>query len=276
MATNENNLDTIDPIKETQTKTADETNLANSAEEQHKNTYSQDERMVLKAPMFAKEAISHRNKILGIKKESREDPSLKVKYLPKHIREKQAKLEQEFIKEGLVEVKVQEPNLSDDPSNNENLSSLYLKSQAYKHKMNAEKNVIKQKIARNLKLFFIIIIAFIGFYLYNNSNFFDNQNSSLKQVQAQLPLKLDPSTTLTEVRVEKDVLLLGLVKSKDAFANLHDLDKAVDLYLHSASLKLCKIPFILDIIKSGKNLKINLQYEEKTYQVEIMSDKCSL
>ncbi|HAO90878.1 MAG TPA: hypothetical protein DCQ86_00575, partial [Succinivibrio sp.] len=103
MATNENNLDTIDPIKETQTKTADETNLANSTEEQHENTYSQDERMVLKAPMFAKEAISHRNKILGIKKESREETSLKVKYLPKHIREKQAKLEQEFIKEGLVE-----------------------------------------------------------------------------------------------------------------------------------------------------------------------------
>ncbi len=276
MATNENKQDTIDPIKETQTKTADETNLANSTEEQHENTYSQDERMVLKAPMFAREAISHRNKILGIKEESRNVSSLRVKYLPKHIRDKQEKLEQEFIKEGLVEGSVQGSNLNEEPSNNENLSSLYLKSQAYKNKMNAEKNVIKQKIARNLKLFFIIIIAFIGFYLYNNSNFFDNQNSSLKQVQAQLPLKLDPSTTLTEVRVEKDVLLLGLVKSKDAFANLHDLDKAVDLYLHSASLKLCKIPFILDIIKSGKNLKVTLQYEDKTYQVEIMSDKCSL
>ena len=276
MATNENNLDTIDPIKETQTKTADETNLANSTEEQHENTYSQDERMVLKAPMFVKEAISHRNKILCIKEESKNVSSLRVKYLPKHIRDKQEKLEQEFIKEGLVEGSVQGSNLNEEHSNNENLSSLYLKSQAYKNKMNEEKNVIKQKIARNLKLFFIIIIAFIGFYLYNNSNFFDNQNSSLKQVQAQLPLKLDPSTTLTEVRVEKDVLLLGLVKSKDAFANLHDLDKAVDLYLHSASLKLCKIPFILDIIKSGKNLKINLQYEEKTYQVEIMSDNCSL
>ncbi len=272
MATNENNLETTESVKTTEAKAEGDTNLANITYEQHKNTYSQDERMVLKAPMFAKEAISHRNKILGIKKESREDPSLKVKYLPKHIREKQAKLEQEFIKEGLVEGEVQESNLNDDP----NLSSLYLKSQAYKHKMNAEKNVIKQKIARNLKLFFIIIIAFIGFYLYNNSNFFDNQNSSLKQVQAQLPLKLDPSTTLTEVRVEQDVLLLGLVKSKDAFANLHDLDKAVDLYLHSASLKLCKIPFILDIIKSGKNLKINLQYEEKNYQIEVLSDKCSL
>ncbi len=276
MATNENKQDTIDPIKETQTKTADETNLAKSTEERHENTYSQDERMVLKAPMFAREAISHRNKILGIKEESRDVSSLRVKYLPKHIRDKQEKLEQEFIKEGLVEGSVQGSNLNEEPSNNENLSSLYLKSQAYKNKMNAEKNVIKQKIARNLKLFFIIIIAFIGFYLYNNSNFFDNQNSSLKQVQAQLPLKLDPSTTLTEVRVEQDVLLLGLVKSKDAFANLHDLDKAVDLYLHSASLKLCKIPFILDIIKSGKNLKVTLQYEDKTYQVEIMSDKCSL
>ena len=98
MATNENNLETTESVTATEAKAVAETNLANSADEQQKNTYSQDERMVLKAPMFAKEAISHRNKILGIKKESREDPSLKVKYLPKHIREKQAKLEQEFIK----------------------------------------------------------------------------------------------------------------------------------------------------------------------------------
>ena len=138
MATNENNLETTGSVKTTEAKAVGETNLANIAYEQQENTYSQDERMVLKAPMFAKDAISHRNKILGITKESREAPSLKVKYLPKHIREKQAKLEQEFIKVGLVEGEVQEPNFNDDPSNNENLSSLYLKSQAYKNKINAE------------------------------------------------------------------------------------------------------------------------------------------
>ena len=120
MATNENNLETTESVKATEVKAEGDTNLANNAEEQNKNTYSQDERMVLKAPMFAKEAISHRNKILGIKKESREDPSLKVKYLPKHIREKQAKLEQEFIKEGLVEGKVQEHKQKKNPRNNEN------------------------------------------------------------------------------------------------------------------------------------------------------------
>lgn len=79
------------------------------------------------------------------------------------------------------------------------------------------KKAVLAKISKNLKLFLIIIIAFAGYYAYNEYTRSDEE-LSVSAIQAKLPLKLDLYTTLQKVSLDDNSLDLEVVKAKRVFS----------------------------------------------------------
>ena len=260
----------------------------------------------LAGPSLIYEALDHVRRLNGTKPISK---PLKVRFLPDDVNERLKDLEEEFENERMSEDK----KLSDNNSNsqdeiNENSRSyiekgeihnidlqkyksfkdlhigskagnkvdeslFYKKAMQHVNRMNNEKKAVLAKISKNLKLFLIIIIAFAGYYAYNEYTRSDEE-LSVSAIQAKLPLKLDLYTTLQKVSLDDNSLDLEVVKAKESFQDIKDLESALNVYIQSASSNFCKNPLFSDMIKKGRRISVLLKSDDDSFSREFVVSHC--
>lgn len=291
-------LSSKDTLKDSDVLVDDESN-----KEQHKkeNPYEN-----LAGPSLIYEALDHVRRLYGTKPISK---PLKVRFLPNDVKERLKDLEEEFENERMSEDK----KLSDYNSNsqdeiNENSRSyiekgeihnidlqkyksfkdihigskagnkvdeslFYEKAMQHVNRMNNEKKAVLAKISKNFKLFLIIIVAFAGYYAYNVYTRSDEE-LSVSALQAKLPIKLDSYTTLQKVSLDDNSLNLEVIKSKESFQEIKDLDSALNVYIQSASSNFCKIPLFSDMIKKGRRISVLLKSDDDSFSREFVVSHC--
>ena len=291
-------LSSKDTLKDSDALVDDESN-----KEQHKkeNPYEN-----LAGPSLIYEALDHVRRLYGTKPISK---PLKVRFLPNDVKERLKDLEEEFENERMSEDK----KLSDYNSNsqdeiNENSRSyiekgeihnidlqkyksfkdihigskagnkvdeslFYKKAMQHVNRMNNEKKAVLAKISKNFKLFLIIIVAFAGYYAYNVYTRSDEE-LSVSALQAKLPIKLDSYTTLQKVSLDDNSLNLEVIKSKESFQEIKDLDSALNVYIQSASSNFCKIPLFSDMIKKGRRISVLLKSDDDSFSREFVVSHC--
>lgn len=260
----------------------------------------------LAGPSLIYEALDHVRRLNGTKPISK---PLKVRFLPDDVKERLKDLEEEFENERMSEDK----KLSDNNSNsqdeiNENSRSyiekgeihnidlqkyksfkdlhigsktgnkvdeslFYKKAMQHVNRMNNEKKAVLAKISKNFKLFLIIIVAFAGYYAYNVYTRSDEE-LSVSALQAKLPIKLDSYTTLQKVSLDDNSLNLEVIKSKESFQEIKDLDSALNVYIQSASSNFCKIPLFSDMIKKGRRISVLLKADDNSFNKEFVVSNC--
>ena len=260
----------------------------------------------LAGPSLIYEALDHVRCLNGTKPISK---PLKVRFLPDDVKERAKALEEEFGKERISENK----KTSDDNSNsqdeiNKNSRSnmekeeihnidlqkyksfkdihiggkvgnkvdeslFYKKAMQHVNRMNNEKKAVLAKISKNFKLFLIIIVAFAGYYAYNVYTRSDEE-LSVSALQAKLPIKLDSYTTLQKVSLDDNSLNLEVIKAKESFQNIEDLESALNVYIQSASSNFCKIPLFSDMIKKGRRISVLLKSDDDSFSREFVVSHC--
>ena len=291
-------LSSKDTLKDSDALVDDESN-----KKQHKkeNPYEN-----LAGPSLIYEALDHVRRLNGTKPISK---PLKVRFLPDDVQERLKDLEEEFENERMSEDK----KLSDNNSNsqdeiNENSRSyiekgeihnidlqkyksfkdlhigskagnkvdeslFYEKAMQHVNRMNNEKKAVLAKISKNFKLFLIIIVAFAGYYAYNVYTRSDEE-LSVSAIQAKLPLKLDLYTTLQKVSLDDNSLNLEVIKAKESFQDIKDLESALNVYIQSASSNFCKIPLFSDMIKKGRRISVLLKSDDDSFSREFVVSHC--
>lgn len=260
----------------------------------------------LAGPSLIYEALDHVRRLYGTKPISK---PLKVRFLPNDVKERLKDLEEEFEKERMSENK----KPSDDNSNSQveiNKNSIsymekeeihnidlqkyksfkdihignkagnkvdeslfYKKAMQHVNRMNNEKKAVLAKISKNFKLFLIIIVAFAGYYAYNVYTRSDEE-LSVSAIQAKLPLKLDSYTTLQKVSLDDNSLNLEVIKAKESFQDIKDLESALNVYIQSASSNFCKIPLFSDMIKKGRRISVLLKSDDDSFSREFVVSHC--
>lgn len=291
-------LSSKDTLKDSDALVDDESN-----KEQHKkeNPYEN-----LAGPSLIYEALDHVRRLYGTKPISK---PLKVRFLPNDVKERLKDLEEEFENERMSEDK----KLSDYNSNsqdeiNENSRSyiekgeihnidlqkyksfkdihigskagnkvdeslFYEKAMQHVNRMNNEKKAVLAKISKNFKLFLIIIVAFAGYYAYNVYTRSDEE-LSVSALQAKLPIKLDSYTTLQKVSLDDNSLNFEVIKSKESFQEIKDLESVLNVYIQSASSNFCKIPLFSDMIKKGRRISVLLKSDDDSFSREFVVSHC--
>ena len=115
-------------------------------------------------------------------------------------------------------------------------------------RLNNEKKLLL-KIRRNFRLFIIIILAFAGYYAYSVYTSRDDVTGTLDKIRATLPVKLDNTTTLTDINRVENTLYLKVVKLKDSFDGSQTLNE-------------------------GTAIKVELLSEDNSTLKEFTVDKC--
>lgn len=260
----------------------------------------------LAGPSLIYKALEHVRRLNGTERISK---PLKASYLPDEIKSRLKDLEEEFEKERMSENK----KPSDDNSNSQdeiNKNSIsymekeeihnidlqkyksfkdihignkagnkvdeslfYKKAMQHVNRMNNEKKAVLAKISKNFKLFLIIIVAFAGYYAYNVYTRSDEE-LSVSALQAKLPIKLDSYTTLQKVSLDDNSLNLEVIKAKESFQDIKDLESALNVYIQSASSNFCKIPLFSDMIKKGRRISVLLKSDDDSFSREFVVSHC--
>lgn len=291
-------LSSKDTLKDSGALVDDESN-----KEQHKkeNPYEN-----LAGPSLIYEALDHVRRLYGTKPISK---PLKVRFLPNDVKERLKDLEEEFENERMSEdKKLSNYNSNSRDEINENSRSyiekgeihnidlqkyksfkdihigskagnkvdeslFYEKAMQHVNRMNNEKKAVLAKISKNFKLFLIIIVAFAGYYAYNVYTRSDEE-LSVSAIQAKLPLKLDSYTTLQKVSLDDNSLNLEVIKAKESFQDIKDLESALNVYIQSASSNFCKIPLFSDMIKKGRRISVLLKSDDDSFIREFVVSHC--
>lgn len=284
-----------------ETSHSEESNLLNSAFSLSKTVSNADNLKKenpyenLAGPSLIYKALEHVRRLNGTERISK---PLKASYLPDEIKSRLKDLEDTFEQEGLLEnSKLQDEKvISENPNglspsntdlNSDRYKSLkgvqfgrnaddslfYKKAMQHVNRMNNEKKAVLAKISKNLKLFLIIIIAFAGYYAYNEYTRSDEE-LSVSAIQAKLPLKLDLYTTLQKVSLDDNSLDLEVVKAKESFQDIKDLESALNVYIQSASSNFCKIPLFSDMIKKGRRISVLLKSDDDSFSREFVVSHC--
>ncbi len=284
-----------------ETSHSEESNLLNSAFSLSKTVSNADNLKKenpyenLAGPSLIYKALEHVRRLNGTERISK---PLKASYLPDEIKSRLKDLEDTFEQEGLLEnsklqdEKVISENPNDLSPSNTDLNSdrykslkgvqfgrnaddslFYKKAMQHVNRMNNEKKAVLAKISKNLKLFLIIIIAFAGYYAYNEYTRSDEE-LSVSAIQAKLPLKLDLYTTLQKVSLDDNSLDLEVVKAKESFQDIKDLESALNVYIQSASSNFCKIPLFSDMIKKGRRISVLLKSDDDSFSREFVVSHC--
>lgn len=284
-----------------ETSHSEESNLLNSAFSLSKTVSNADNLKKenpyenLAGPSLIYKALEHVRRLNGTERISK---PLKASYLPDEIKSRLKDLEDTFEQEGLLEnsklqdEKVISENPNDLSPSNTDLNSdrykslkgvqfgrnaddslFYKKAMQHVNRMNNEKKAVLAKISKNLKLFLIIIIAFAGYYAYNEYTRSDEE-LSVSAIQAKLPLKLDLYTTLQKVSLDDNSLNLEVIKSKESFQDIKDLESALNVYIQSASSNFCKIPLFSDMIKKGRRISVLLKSDDDSFSREFVVSHC--
>ena len=284
-----------------ETSHSEESNLLNSAFSLSKTVSNADNLKKenpyenLAGPSLIYKALEHVRRLNGTERISK---PLKASYLPDEIKSRLKDLEDTFEQEGLLEnsklqdEKVISENPNDLSPSNTDLNSdrykslkgvqfgrnaddslFYKKAMQHVNGMNNEKKAVLAKISKNLKLFLIIIIAFAGYYAYNEYTRSDEE-LSVSAIQAKLPLKLDLYTTLQKVSLDDNSLDLEVVKAKESFQDIKDLESALNVYIQSASSNFCKIPLFSDMIKKGRRISVLLKSDDDSFSREFVVSHC--
>ena len=87
-------------------------------------------------------------------------------------------------------------------------------------------------------------------------------------------MKLDNTTTLTDINRVENTLYLKVVKLKDSFDGSRTLNEAVDSYAKTASKNFCSIEFFNSLITGGTAVKVELLSEDNSTLKEFTVDKC--
>lgn len=133
-----------------------------------------------------------------------------------------------------------------------------------------------QRIRRNLKLVFMVIICLFAYVGYNT--FFapkSNTQTSIEELKAALPLTIDNYTSMVRIDDRTDVFKIYLEIEPDAFVGLTQAQKEarIDIYGQNARL-LCKNPLIHSIISSGRKVTLLLEVSDRSFFREFSIDKC--
>lgn len=149
----------------------------------------------------------------------------------------------------------------------------YQKMMENQEKHNIENN---QRIRRNLKLVFMVIICLFAYIGYNT--FFapkSNMQTSIEELKAALPLSIDNYISMVRIDDRTDVFKIYLEIEPDAFEGLTQAQKEarVDIYGQNARL-LCKNPLIHSIISSGRKVTLLLEVSDRSFFREFSIDKC--
>lgn len=133
-----------------------------------------------------------------------------------------------------------------------------------------------QRVRRNLKLVFMVIICLFGYIGYKT--FFvpkSDTQTSIEELKAALPLSIDSFTSMVRIDDRSDVFKIYLEVEPEAFAGLTQSQKEarVDTYGKNARL-LCKNSLIHSIISSGRKVTLLLEASDRSFFREFSIDKC--
>ncbi|MGN0902016.1 MAG: hypothetical protein ACI4M9_01905 [Succinivibrio sp.] len=238
----------------------------------------------LAGPSLASKALARVRKLRGLDKT--ELPP-KVHYVSDRVKERIRKLEEEFAKEE-AEAKLTDEEREDRAKRErrliefiENYKELDLKvrdpsaedtlffNRAKDHidRYNREKKVLLLKMGRNFKLFIIIILAFVLYYVYSVYSQ-NNEESSLRELQDQLPLQLDSQTTLQEVVTTDRDITLKIIKRKESFNGSEDINESLDRFVDSASQRFCRIKQFERLSRLGTVVKVSVDADDGSFHRE--------
>lgn len=176
------------------------------------------------------------------------------------------------IKKRLDEIN-KEKDSFDNQIKDTSIKSRFYQKVATMQEIKKEQESLKQKFLRNLKVGFIVLIAFGGYYYYNE--YFSDNINSVEDMKRKLPLKLDANTTLAGIYDTDKDFVMTVIKDAQVFANMDapKREETVDTISKNAH-KMCKNPLISGIVSSGRKVTVLLQASDLSFERKIIIDKC--
>lgn len=132
----------------------------------------------------------------------------------------------------------------------------------------------KEKVKRNLKVAFVVIVGLVGYMLF--SKFALNKDAaSIEELKAALPLTIDETTAMVRIDDRNDDFRIFFEKDPKAFEGWseHQKQAALDQFSKNAPL-LCKNQLLNHIITSGKKVTVILEATDRSFSRQYSVDQC--
>lgn len=162
----------------------------------------------------------------------------------------------------------------DDSSAEAGGARFYSKYKALVENQEQHKEENRVRLARNIKMLFIVILGLVGYMAYNEF-LVDKDARSIEELKAALPLTIDAHTAMVRIDDRDDNFKIYFEKDPKAFEGLdeHQKDAALDQFTQNAPL-LCKNTLLRSIISSGKKVTVLLEATDRSFLREFSVDRC--